>query len=149
MINDHMIELANERLVPMPGVVKIEACDRTLFEIGGEVLLHFKKLDANLKPSNYRTQTAIRFNNNLELDGIPSELPRIQVGYVPKDDWTSIIGAFAAYNGSRGWSIDITGHIAGIQDIELDIAECASISEDVPGITVKPEAIPAKQSKKA
>jgi hypothetical protein len=88
---------------------------RNLFILRGSVIIVFKKLDENLQSQNYQTRAARSFNAQEDLKGIPSTLPRVEVGYVPDSVGSSIAGIYVVCrNGNQiDWSIDLN------DDIEL------------------------------
>ena len=67
----------------------IENPQNTIFVIDERVIIRFKKLDSKGFSQNYPTQTALGFNAQLEIPGVPSLL-RLDVGYVLNDIGTSI-----------------------------------------------------------
>jgi hypothetical protein len=96
-------DVCNENLVYLP------SAHRNLFILDDKAVLVFKKFNEALQSSNYPTNTALSFNLQVDLPGIPSSLPRIEMGYVPDSVGASIIGIYAVMrNGAElHWSIDL------------------------------------------
>jgi hypothetical protein len=109
IINDHIVDLAKQRL-PEYGVRPSKRMQRNLFDVQGNCVLHFKKLDRNKLSSNYPTLFSLEFNRQMELPGLPATLPRLKVGYVPTRDWSGIEDVFVTCpNGDRiEWFINLT-----------------------------------------
>lgn len=110
IIHDHICDHAKCHLAGLGDVQYLPIGERNLFEVDGKMLINFKKLDEQLRSSNYPTQTAMNFVDQTELNGIPASLPRITVGYVPKSDFTSISGVYAVKYGLEAeveWELDI------------------------------------------
>jgi hypothetical protein len=93
------------------GIRVIKRHGRILFDIQGQVILHFKKLDRFLHSSNLQTEFAYSFIRQFDLPGIPSTLPRLIAGYIPSPDWTGILSAHITYpNGNEiMWSYSLIG----------------------------------------
>jgi hypothetical protein len=89
MVRDFIVDevtrvFANEKLVE-----RIDKGLRILFRIKGKCLLIFKKLDEDGFGRNYPTQTALSFERQENLPGIPVE-PRLHVGYTLNPAGSSI-----------------------------------------------------------
>jgi hypothetical protein len=97
LINDLIVvEFMKNKLKDL-GIRVFKRNGRVLFDIRGQVILHFKKLDEFLQSSNLQTEFAYGFVHQMDLPGIPSKLPRLIAGYIPSDDWTGIIAAHVTY----------------------------------------------------
>lgn len=125
LVNDHIVDFANEKLATTPGVETRSIYGRRLFEINGQVLLHFKKLDNRKLSSNYPTLFALDYNKQLELPGIPPTLPRLIAGFVPSPDWSSLEGVYITCpQGNKvDWFIDLTAATQQLQPILLETTE--------------------------
>jgi hypothetical protein len=113
LIHDHIAHYARERLLGIKDFHQIPTKIRNLFDVKGELVLQFKKLTRKLRTSNIRTQLSFNFDGQMavhELPGIPSRLPKLSLGYVPRRDWTDIDGVFLTYSvGKRlNWFISLT-----------------------------------------
>jgi hypothetical protein len=91
-----VVEFIKKELKPL-GIRIIKRHGRILFDIQGQVLLHFKKLDRFLQSSNLQTEFAYAFIRQFDLPGIPSTLPRLIAGYIPSPDWTGILSVHITY----------------------------------------------------
>lgn len=67
----------------------------------GSILIRFKFLTEDLHTRNYPTETALDYNRQIPLPGIPAGI-RIDVGYRLNADETALIGIFAV------WSVGLT-----------------------------------------
>jgi hypothetical protein len=92
LVNDLIVVEFMKRKLKEFGIRVFKIHSRILFDIRGEVILHFKKLDGNLLSSNLQTEFAYAFTRQKDLPGIPSTLPRLIAGYIPNRDWTAIDG---------------------------------------------------------
>lgn len=70
-------EFAND-----PDVRPIDDPATCMFVLRDAVVVRFKKLDESGASRNFPTKRSLRFNGQQDIDGIPSELPRVDVGYV-------------------------------------------------------------------
>lgn len=105
VIHDHICE-----------IVKRDVCDesfvfrfikqRNMFIYRDSVIITFKKFDEELKSQNYPTATAEKFAAQEEVEGIPANLPRVEIGYVSDPAGTTVNGIFAVYRVSRNKKID-------------------------------------------
>jgi len=94
IIHDHIVEAAKVKVCG-PEVEFKYLAHRNIFILRGAVILVFKKLNENLHSQNYPTRSARNFNAQEELEGIPANLPRIEVGYVADSIGASIVGIYA------------------------------------------------------
>lgn len=101
IIHDHITDHAGRRLSTFHFVTPILSCGRRLFDVHGELLLHFKRLDDRLLGRNYPTQLALDFSLQHHLPGLLPSLPRLTVGYVPDRHWTAITGVFITCSKGR------------------------------------------------
>ena len=93
LVNDLIVDRALRLLAPLK-VRVIYIQNRVIFDIG-RALIQFKKLNSgSLASNNYPTEFAQDFNKQVELPGVPAELPRLIVGYVPTRDWTQVLSAY-------------------------------------------------------
>lgn len=83
-VNDHVLFLIRERLVPMSGIREFEHRGLRTIIIAERVMLRFKKLTRELSTSNIPTQQQQRFGYQLSLDGMEHLAPLIKLtaGYV-------------------------------------------------------------------
>lgn len=108
IMHDHIVHRV-KRDVCNESLRFLSASHRNLFILEDTVVLVFKKFNEALQSSNYPTLTALSFNLQEDLPGLPSSLPRIEMGYVPDSVGASIIGIYAVMrNGAQlHWSIDL------------------------------------------
>lgn len=103
LIHDYMVEFAVKTL-PYPRFRLVTSRQRNLFNVEDKILIQFRKLNPELKPSNIQTQQAELFDMFGEVDGLPgisSRLPLITVGYLPKPYFSGIEGIFATHVKSK------------------------------------------------
>ncbi len=108
IIHCHIVEAAKS-IACGPDLVFRYLAQRNLFILKNSVIIVFKKLDENLRSQNYPTRSATNFNAQEELEGIPANLPRIEVGYVPDSVGASIAGIYVVCRQGNqiDWSIDL------------------------------------------
>jgi hypothetical protein len=94
LLNDLIIFRFMQRKLREIGIRVFKINNRILFDIRGELILHFKKLNGQLQSSNLQTEFAYAFTRQQELPGIPTKLLRLVAGYVPSKDWTAITGVY-------------------------------------------------------
>jgi hypothetical protein len=117
LVNDLIVDHARRRLAPL-GVRAFSIQNRIVFDIRGELLLQFKKLNGRtLATSNYPTFFAQLFNQQQELPGLPAELPRLIAGFVPSRDWTKSEGVHITMpmGDDLAWSFPLSGNQTTIQ----------------------------------
>ena len=85
-----MLDRATERFQKMRSVHRVESRSRILFNIKDEVVVGFKKLSHKLRTRNYPTLFSLMYDAQMDLEGIPSRLPRVTVGYQLKNFNTEI-----------------------------------------------------------
>jgi hypothetical protein len=90
LINDLIVNEFLKLNLKQLGVRPFKVQNRILFDIQGEMILHFKKLNRHLQSSNLQTEFAYAFTQQMELLGVPSSLPRLVAGYVPSGDFVNI-----------------------------------------------------------
>jgi hypothetical protein len=91
---------------------------------GISILLRFKFLDNELHTRNYPTQTAIDYNKQMPLPGIPQGV-RVDLGYRPNQDETALNGIFAVWSFGlqKLWVCQLDSAVPGIvRDIQLPTA---------------------------
>lgn len=110
VIHDLMIEEARVRFDGVPGVDLIEANARKMLilapgAIANPLLVQFKKLTEKNTPTNYPTQTAMRFDLQQPLPGI-AQTGRVTIGYHLDSLGTELLSVLAVYmNGTApAWS---------------------------------------------
>lgn len=121
IIHDHIVyrvkrDVCDDRLRFLPSL------HRNLFIFEDQVVLAFKKFNEALQSSNYPTPTALSFNLQEDLPGLPSSLPRVEMGYVPDSVGATITGIYAVMRNGAGlnWSIDLNkGHDPRQRDIKF------------------------------
>lgn len=121
IIHDHIVhrvkrDVCNDRLKFSSSV------QRNLFILDDYVVLAFKKFNEALQSSNYPTPTARSFNLQEDLPGLPSRLPRVEMGYVPDAVGATITGIYAVMRNGNGlhWSINLhEGHDPRQRDIKF------------------------------
>jgi len=93
------------------GVTIMERGRLFLLNIGGEVLLRFKKMNERMLTSNIPTQQAQNFSRQQLSFGFLHPLTSINVGYIPNDVYTRpqrVIIACPSDMSSNHWYMDIT-----------------------------------------
>jgi len=108
VVHDLIMERACATLEDAPGVTIIRRRGRCLINLGGDLLLRFKQLNADFQPRNYPTPTAIKFNNQkpLGLPGIP-DLCRVTIGYTLNTFGLEVSGIFVLMTGPRAWRYEL------------------------------------------
>ncbi len=111
-----MVDEVRRQLTQLPGVTIIEG-QRFLVGIGG-LVLRFKKLNSALETSNYPTDTAMMFDAQLVLPGIP-EGPRITVGYRHDRFWSRLLDVVVVASASKQvlWSYSVVPPAAKVIDM--------------------------------
>jgi len=86
IICDHIIQRAMAAFGGVAGINRVRNATRgryTLLSIEGRALLRFKYLGPKKRSRNVKTQLAKDFTNNqVNIDGLPAEATRFDVGYV-------------------------------------------------------------------
>ncbi len=96
LVHDHMVRSAMERL-PSSAFKFIRARQRNLFSFRDKFLIQFKKLNRNLRSSNYPTRQAELFDQLGGVEGLPGmevNIPLLTVGYVARPFLSGIEGIF-------------------------------------------------------
>jgi hypothetical protein len=116
-----------------PGMVHVKVKGLSLFAIGGEAVLRFKKLRSSLLTSNYPTQQALRFDGQRAVLGVGrraagrqlslsfSEPVHLNCGYVLNRTETAIEAMYVTCTAARGrlsWTIDLA-KLAGAQPVPV------------------------------
>ena len=73
-----------------------------------DIVVRFKKLDDELRVSNFPTRGARRFNGQMQLPGMPA-CPRLTLGYQMNEARTEILGVHLAFllNRRLMWSYQL------------------------------------------
>jgi len=94
------------------GVSIMERGRLFLLNIGGEILLRFKKMNEQMLASNVPTKQAMDFSRQqLSFEGFLPAVTNMNVGYIPNDVWTHpdrVIIACPNGMSSNHWYMDIT-----------------------------------------
>lgn len=94
------------------GVSIIEKGRLFLLNIGGKILLRFKKMNERMLASNVPTKQALDFSRQqLSFKGFLTPITNMNVGYIPNDVWTypeKVIIACPNDMSSNHWHMDIT-----------------------------------------
>lgn len=111
IIHDHIVDAVRAN-VDDSRLEYRRSNQRNLFIFDNQVIFNIKKFDENLQSSNYPTKSARTFYNQGELEGIPSELPRVELGYIPDAIGAKILGVFAVKRKGKAveWSVDLSDH---------------------------------------
>lgn len=111
IINDHIADAVKQEFVESR-LIHQRVKGRNLFIYDDKVILNFKKFDENLLSSNFPTKSAKAYNNQEELEGIPANLPRVELGYIPDPAGASILGIFAVKRMGKkiDWNVDLSDH---------------------------------------
>lgn len=121
IIHCHIVEAAKVQVCG-PDVEFRFLAHRNIFILRNRVILVFKKLDENLHSQNYQTRSAKNFNAQEELEGIPVNLPRVEIGYVQDSIGATIVGIYAVCRQGNNvdWSINLHDDIEPRQrDLKL------------------------------
>lgn len=129
-VHEFMAEEARRRLGALDGVHIDESTDnRFLINVRNRLLLRFKKLDKKLRTSNYPTQTALDFDAQREIDGLP-ECARLTIGYQLDRMRRNILGTYVVFGVSREpeWYYDLRD--PAIQEVvELPIERTRKVAD--------------------
>ena len=85
-----MLDRATEHFQKTRGVHRVQSQGRILLNVKNEVIVGFKKLSHKLRTQNYPTLFSLMYDAQMDLEGIPSQLPRVTVGYQLKNFETEI-----------------------------------------------------------
>jgi hypothetical protein len=107
-VHSFMIFRARSYFMRIPKAYETTSYGQILFGINGEILIRFKKLKRNRRPSNYPTRHAIDFAAQLNLPGI-EPAARVTVGYVLNRTQTEIMEVLVTYSVADKiiWSLQI------------------------------------------
>jgi hypothetical protein len=126
------------RLGSLPGIVLSDTDnDRFFIHLGdADVLLHVKKLDDRLRPRNYPTDGAIKFNGQEDLPAVP-DAPRVTLGYRVSETRDQLVGVFVAFlkNDDLQWFYELTHGPDGGASI---VPDYPSLPLAAPGLALKP-----------
>ena len=89
-VHQFMLDRATEHFKKTRGVHRVKSHGRILLNIDDQVVIGFKKLNRTLHTRNYPTLFAQLYDAQVDLEGIPSQLPRVTVGYRLKNFETEI-----------------------------------------------------------
>ena len=79
---DNFYAFSETAFVNVPGVEYAVAEGQRHLTVDGQIILRFKKVDANYESCNYRTKRSDGWNSQLALYGTPNvNLPRLDIGY--------------------------------------------------------------------
>ncbi len=109
IVRDFIVDEATHRLKDITGVKRIDSGLRVLFRVAGQCLLVFKKLDDQGLGRNYPTQSALKFQTQEHLPGIPAE-PRMHVGYTLTREGADIDRVLVSYVHERkdlSWVVEL------------------------------------------
>lgn len=123
VVSNLMNDEARKRLCMRDGIQVTESAGRSLFEVDGRLLLHFKKLNSGLRTSNYPTQQALLFARQLTLPSMP-ELPRLTVGY-RLDRAAQFVGVFVVFLVGKAlrWSYQIEQPAVEIVENDFNVKQ--------------------------
>ncbi|MBV9774309.1 MAG: hypothetical protein JO040_10190 [Gemmatimonadetes bacterium] len=106
LLQDLVIKHVEAAFEGVPGFQLIE-CDggRVVLIVSNRLLLQFKHIDHEFKTANIPTETALNFNAQLEIEGLPS-IPRLTVGYRLDQLETKVEGIYImfAINNQPQWT---------------------------------------------
>jgi len=108
VIHDHICDEV-KREVCNESFVFRELRQRNLFLFENILIITFKRFDEQLQSKNYPTETAEKFAAQEEIEGIPANLPRIEMGYIPDAAGSSVNGIFAVYKTGKkiDWNVNL------------------------------------------
>ena len=141
MIWELMIEEARNAFDGVAGASVITANSRTVLRLrepgSEEMLFQFKKLDDRNRPSNYPTQTALRFDRQLPLPGFP--VTRLTVGYQLNDLATEIRDIIVVCMGGRRteWSISILEPTAEVVPLTTPASQPSRLRPKLPAEVIQ------------
>ena len=80
---DNFFAFSETAFVNVPGVEYTVAEGQRHLTVDNQLILKFKKVDADYESRNHRTERSDAWNSQFELDGTPNvNLPRVEMGYV-------------------------------------------------------------------
>lgn len=108
MIHDHICDEVKREVCNETFIFR-EFRQRNLFVFNNALVISFKRFDEQLQSRNYPTATAEKFAGQEEIEGIPANLPRIEMGYIPDAAGSAVNGIFAVYKAGKkiDWSVDL------------------------------------------
>ena len=138
---DLMVDEARQRFGDRTGVRILEG-DRFLLNVENCVLVQFKKVDQELLSANYQTPTAVAFDGQRTLPGLP-DVSRITIGYQPDVAWSEISSVVVLLRRGR--------HLMWNYELEQALAETTAVQPLATEVIVKPKrqiALPFAKSAK-
>jgi hypothetical protein len=128
-MSDLMVDEARQRFGDHK-VIKILEKNRFLLNIGSRVLVQFKKVGQELLTSNYATQTALAFDAQRTLPGLP-DVSRITIGYQPDIAWSEITSVVVLLRLRR--------NVVWNYELEQAVAATTGLQPLAPEVIVKPK----------
>jgi len=117
IVNDHMALLADERLLPLDGVHKIERCGIPMYVFDERAVVRFKKHDSGLLTSNIPTRHQQALAIQEVMEGLPPEAVYLIAGYQldrAEADILTVVLTKAIGTHKIEWSIDLRELAAGV-----------------------------------
>ncbi len=95
------------------GEVEVLDGQTFLLKVRERLLVRFKKVDLELRTSNYPTRRANAFDAQATISDLPP-LPRVTVGYEPDDVWSQLVSVSVAFSIRKRpmWHYELTGKSA-------------------------------------
>jgi hypothetical protein len=108
LVNNLIMHEVTKCFFEVPGTHISTFHGRSVLQIG-PLVVRFKKVDEDLRTSNFPTPTALLFDGQAPLPGIPRG-DRVTVGYLLNEFETSILGVFVilAKSDSVLWSYELS-----------------------------------------
>ena len=118
IVHDLIVAEIGREFHNVPGAECMEAAKRQVLLLGDNLLIRFKKLDERLMASNYPTQMATDFSNQLDLPGVPGQV-RLTAGYLLNTAGTEILDCFITLQNASTvqWSIHLPEQVAELTPI--------------------------------
>lgn len=122
-----------------PTVAVVRTNQSAFLIIRDAVVVRLKKMDRGGNSSNIVTQTQLDWREQLEIPGVPAELPRIEVGYVPDALETGFVSLLVTHPDGEGvaWVYDIPSADEQGMGAGVDLR----ITPDLPGTAVRPKRV--------
>ena len=99
---DNFYAFSETAFVNVPGVEYTVSEGQRHLTVDNQIILKFKKVDANYESRNHRTERSDAWNAQFELDGTPDvNLPRLEMGYVLDDTKTKYDRLCVLLRGTR------------------------------------------------
>lgn len=114
-MHELMMDEARLRFSDVEGVEILEG-QNFLLRVEDRLFVRFKKVDRELRTSNYPTARAVAFDAQVDVDGL-APLPRITLGYQPDRTWNSLssVVVMLAKRKYPLWNYELTGQSAHVQ----------------------------------